>query len=257
MMPPISINPFGMQHLSATQQNIVTPKETKIAENIVVQLKANTPTDFLDKVKEALKTISEGEVGQRLLKKIGDGKHVVLIKYVSGENSTNSHTNCRIREIGCPSTIQLNGSENSLIGFKAEKIENPFFMILVHELIHAYHNSYGKSRDQSQCGDIWTNREEYKTIIGHPSKKSHRTKSKISENAIRAEHQLPLRYSHLGFEGTSTDKLKEVKLEATAHQVTSIFQQVVVGQSSYQVPAPVKVHQVSLKAFKNMQKDLQ
>lgn len=79
----------------------------------------------------------------------------------------------------------------------------PIFLCLAHELIHAYHNSYGKNaRGSAHYPSVdpvlWTDKEEYHTIVGFPSKKAVRTLPKITENAIRRAFGFHERFSHLG-----------------------------------------------------------
>ncbi len=225
---------------------VLSPTSVKIVNNIFVEVTTGTPSDFLDSVREAFATLSKGEVGQALIDKIAAGKHKVSIKYESGKNYATALNAmaARVRGVGCETEISISRG-NPVVGFKGEKIESPFFITLAHELIHAYHNSYGKNKgDATSCCDskVWTGDAEYKTIVGLPSKKSDRKRPKISENAIRQEHKLPLRYTHLGYEGASPKQLNKICLVATAHRATSIFQQCISGANSYQMPLPPTIH---------------
>jgi hypothetical protein len=164
-----------------------------VGNNIYVQNCGRRPK-FLEIVKEAIELISSQEVGKRLITKIGQSRHQIRIIYSSNDetfplNSPNHFT----PGVGCGSRIEIEDQSTT---------EAPFYIRLAHELIHAYHNSRGRNK-AFVISDIvfnivyasgkFTNAEEYNTIIGLPTKKVQRTKPKITENAIREEHQMPPR----------------------------------------------------------------
>ena len=82
---------------------------------------------------------------------------------------------------------------------KGDAIDFPKHVILFHELTHAYHNLSGK-RATSLLTDplVWESDEEYKTIVGFPSKNKNRTTPKITENAFRKAEGLPERFGSWG-----------------------------------------------------------
>lgn len=195
------------------------------AKNIHVEFNNNTPSNFVSKVSLALINLSSGEVGQRLLKKIGKGRHIVIIQYTPDTSETiplNSMA-AGTYGVGSSSIIKISQDEYSVLDFNAKKVTYPFFVELAHELIHAYHNSYGKNKGSynfSGCKDVWTNQEEFNTIMKPYS--PWRSKPKISENAILAEHGFPLRFSHQGANFLTEKKKEELKFAAITHQVGSI-----------------------------------
>ncbi|MCP3097309.1 type III secretion system effector protein [Myxococcus sp. K15C18031901] len=78
-------------------------------------------------------------------------------------------------------------------------LPTPLFLTIAHELIHALHNAHGTARGQFPMCD-YDNREEYETIQGGDP----------SENALRAEHRLGLRFGHSGlFSGELADYLED------------------------------------------------
>lgn len=174
----------------------------KVSENIYLRTTHSTPSYFIDQVIQAIKTLSSQEVGERLLKKIGLGRHWVVIEYAAGKNYTKSLDKqaAQIRGEGSPSIIRISEGKH-VLGFRAEIIENPFYIVLAHELIHAYHISNGKLDRKATYGDpiIWSENAEVDAILGRPTLKTLRVKLQICENAIRLEHGLSLRFSHHGY----------------------------------------------------------
>lgn len=193
-----------------------------VCNNIIVHDEKNQI--FLDKITSAIEILKSQNVGKRLINKIINGKHRVIIKYDRNVNNCEAHDSKEAtkRGVGCSSTIRLNFEKPSLCGFKGEEIESPFFVKLAHELIHALHNSHGKNNGYSTCG-VWSNQEELKTI--YPEVDLKRTKPKISENAIRAEHGLPLRFSHYSYNAytkASFEQKKEFKSKGIGTLITSV-----------------------------------
>lgn len=146
--------------------------------------------DFVNNIKIALNHLSTAEVGNRLLRKIADGHHTIYIKHNSNDNSARGTEDGCIRGRGCNTFIEISCSDLHT--------ESPFFIRLAHELIHGYHNSYGKCLNSSILEkNVWENDEEYNTIVGLTSNKINRKRPKITENAIRLEHHLSERTSYI------------------------------------------------------------
>lgn len=149
---------------------------------------------FITKMQCALYILSRKETGHRLIGKIEKGGHNVVITESPSENECvfANRANAENREIGSPSTIHVTG--NSTPG-------HPYYIVLGHELIHAMHASYGKvfscsSNEVDRC--VWSNNEEYNTIVGFPSKNPKQAKPKITDNALRREHHVRERSTHNG-----------------------------------------------------------
>lgn len=89
--------------------------------------------------------------------------------------------------------IILSLKDLACYSIKAEIIPIPKHVVLFHELTHAYHYLSGKRANTilSDCL-VWKSDEEYKTIMGFPSKKK-KTTPKITENAFRKVENLPER----------------------------------------------------------------
>jgi hypothetical protein len=187
----------------------------------------SNPSHFKPLVKLHLDQISQGEVGSRLLRKIGNGKHSIIIKYDPLKDETNYENpmDAYKKGAGSNSTIKISHVSITLLGMKGEPIFSPHFIILAHELIHAYHAAYGKLKAPSESftnTDVWTNPEELNAILKPDI--GCRTKPKISENAIHDEHGLPLRFSHISGKASEETKIY-IKQKAQQHQIGSIFQQ--------------------------------
>ena len=91
----------------------------------------------------------------------------------------------------------MRDSEVQNVDSQNRPIAAPAFILYAHELIHAHHNMQGRNRanlqpNLYQAGTPladWENAEEHAAIdTGFEP---------ISENSIRAEHQLPARYGHV------------------------------------------------------------
>lgn len=163
----------------------------------------NAPADFLDKIDSAIELLFSKEVGRRLLLKIAFARHNVTIQHTAdGSSRVGAIDDVRGQTVGCGTGSRILLSDKTLKVFDANNtlIDMPFFITLAHELIHAYHNAYGKSRRTSKTCDraIWSSDEEYHTITGLHADVPDR-KPRITENSIRKEHGLPLRYGHQGF----------------------------------------------------------
>lgn len=199
-------------------ENIKLPRFKEMAKNIFLIPSALM---FNEEVEKAFKILLTGRVGQRLIAKIGAGKHPIYIKESSQRSSADPddldsacnrnlgsstiislYLNIRVvfdqsTSTPIPSLVPLEGR---VFDRNGNTIAMPFFLSLAHELIHALHNSYGKNKAFQKTVDrhVWSSDEEYHTIEGFPSKKATRAEPKITENAIRREHNLPERYGHAG-----------------------------------------------------------
>jgi len=221
----------SLKHLLPTKEEkseLPELKPIEIFKNIILR----NPYDqvFNEKVQEAFKILASGRVGQRLISKIGAGRHQVFILQGDKSEVTPGFSDnlkgmeeSSDRTKGCVSFVRLK-LDQELVWRYSEKdrrlqwylkkrieyvhdmngkpIEIPFFITLAHELIHAYHNTYGKNKRHEFTMDtrVWSTDEEYKTIVGFPSKKPFRMEPKITENTIRREHRLPERFGHISFE---------------------------------------------------------
>ncbi len=172
-------------------------------KNIFIQAKP----EFRQIVETALSKIESCEVGKRLIDRINNGKHPVWINLSSKSEHDNLclaiDDNYKNPKIGSSSDIFLALKTTKVFDMAGNSYEMPVFLSLAHELIHAYHNSYGKNAangDRYPTVDLslWTTKEEYHTIQGFPSKKGSRSRPKITENAIRRELGFHERFSHLG-----------------------------------------------------------
>lgn len=132
--------------------------------------------------------IQKNPIGQRLLEKIEDLIGTIYLTK-SNENQAIYFKNKKIVVI----TLTF---KNSLFYTIDGVIRpTPFYVIFFHELIHAYHFLSGKNAKTCSTDPIlWESDEEYKTIIGFPSKKSFRNKPKITENSFRKADNIPERF---------------------------------------------------------------
>jgi hypothetical protein len=170
----------------------------KVKENIYVEEQPPACKDFLFHVRLAIRKISSCELGAHLFEKIAATEHQIRISFEPNSCSAAPHSENCIKE-GCGTDIKIDLKQPQLVGIKhLEHIPAPFFLMLIHELIHAYHNAYGKNlRDScTHLSKVWTNDEEFETIAGIDTKKRDRELPKITENAFRRIFKLPLRFSH-------------------------------------------------------------
>lgn len=168
--------------------------------NIFVSTCSLQGEGYVNKIKDGLKKIEASPTGKRLLDKIALTGRSVFISYTPKHNECNPlNLEGSSDRFGSDSLIFLSDRNIAFLSARDERTTYPFFMILVHELIHAYHFARGKSRigqPMSFFSPFTTCPEEYATIVGFPSKKRGRTHSKLTENAIASELGLPLRYAH-------------------------------------------------------------
>lgn len=203
-LPRLKLSQDEIQRLLATLPP--PPPSPVIFANILYIQRQSDPADFRDKLNSALKTLLSEPCGRKLLLKIAFAKHSIRILY--DKDSCANPTDLKdasIRGVGTGSTIFLSDKPMSVFNSKKEYIDMPFFIRMAHELIHACHNAYGTRREKTTCDrELWTSSEEFYTIarekddVEEPSQ--YAKKPKISENAIRKEHNLAPRLGHHGID---------------------------------------------------------
>ena len=179
----------------------------KLEKNIWVHKdSAKGCKNFVDKIKSDLKTIDSKPVGHRLIKRIKGSDHPIYIHFNASENCAAAHNGprSRMRDFGCATTVFYNPDKpSSLYDINGKVTKYPTWTSLAHEMIHAYHNQNGKNYTNRQCKvdkAIWSNAEEYHTMMGFPSKNPYRSpkRPKISQYAIHLEHNIVPRFGHIG-----------------------------------------------------------
>ena len=169
--------------------------------NICIVANEQSP-HFESKVKAMLDSLEQISVGKRLIEKIGNAAHTIYIKQGNDFYCYRQNEDAKILGKGCASVITCpDSSENDIYHTASLTLASkPPLVDFAHELIHAYHNSRGKNaRNLFRCDTlVWSNDEEYHTIMGFPSKKPDRKTPKITENAILAALGLPERFGHKG-----------------------------------------------------------
>lgn len=248
------------------------PKYKEVMQNIIVRT-VTAKKKFLETVETALSKINSKPVGQRLITKIGKGAHLVVINYSATDNSAISRdaSLAVAKGYGTLTDIFVSCQDRIHVGKTSPEIVCPFFAVLAHELIHAYHNSYGKhmtdSRGKQMISglvriedhqDIWTVFEEHYTIDGMPFQKVSLAKPKITENAIRREHGLEERCSHWSAIGLSSSKSKALqkyaRFERTASGVhnigTSGVKRMGLQQKRFHNPRPLSSYKWTVEPIK-------
>lgn len=194
------------------------PTYEKFQQNIFIQSNSTGSLTFMLAIENDLRKIASQPVGARLLEKIKQGAHPVFIHYHTEKWTSKpySHENKCKKGVGCSTTVFACLSDKTrIIDYTLAPCQTPSYISLAHELIHAYHNSYGRNRQNHpfQDTEIWKNAEEYNTIVGYPSKKPRFSNLKITENNIRKEHSLPLRLTHLSeLQRFTTTMLAQVRI---------------------------------------------
>jgi len=175
--------------------------------------------EFESSVKYALCALEKIPIGKRLIEKVGNSKHEVFIQFTKDFFSCvmqNESLACTLGK-GCNSIIEFSISNRKNSEYPTttlKKATRPSYIDFAHELIHAYHNTQGKNaRLGTKCDKfVWSNDEEYHTIMGFISKKTGRKSPKITENAILSALGLPERFGHASFENL---KIKKLNYERT------------------------------------------
>ncbi len=132
------------------------------------------------------------EAGRGLVKKLAGSKNEIRILrsdkaecvQINSEAASN-------RGEGCASIVGMTSGKKAADSSQALYTENGNFLyspspiIFGHELIHALHNSKGKSQysEKSENDAVWTSNEEYRTITG----------ANLSEQALRQQYGLTAR----------------------------------------------------------------
>lgn len=158
--------------------------------NFKVLIEEKTPDDFMDCVFFSLEQINSKPVGQRLIQKLDNSFCNITIKYDSEDSVQFFREQQKV-------VISFQAAVDFSCGMDGKRLVDWPFISLAHELIHAYHFLYGKDKTFLPCSNklIWTDQEEYTTKMGSLDSPE-RIRPKISENAIRQEHDLPLTFGH-------------------------------------------------------------
>lgn len=188
-------------------------------------------------VKVLFEKIEANPIGRRLLEKIQLYSSEIHIFYGNTDETISMH-NQETRDLNIipPVFIRLSMKDRECFSTKGEPISFPKHVILFHELTHAYHALSGKRANSQICDPIvWESDEEYKTIVGFPSKKKKIT-SKITENAFRIAEGLPERFgswSPIGNNGRQRLSALRVRL------LGKIYEQNKQSNSENRSPPPV------------------
>lgn len=195
----------------------ITVNILPICHKFVVLSNDQTPLNFVPFITELFKTIAQKNCGMKLLTEINKLNHYIFIEYSPIKNETINTRDSFVAEKGSGSLILFKGDSPFVFNHHAEKVPSPPFIVLAHELIHALHAGRGERRVNTHTlnQSLWGEDEEYATIMDR----------EISENLIRLEHNLPIRYSHQVY---SEDKniqnaiLEEVGLKKIVLQLISL-----------------------------------
>jgi hypothetical protein len=176
------------------------PEGHLIRPNIYILIQPNSPPNYFEMVQYALKDLESTNIGKRLLENIAKGPHLVFITN-NGElvnDCIDSSPVCPPSTKGRSSIIHYSGRASTYFTIDAMFASQPNFVALFHELTHAYHSSKGTNVDfGTECDKLgWFGDEEYKTIMGFPSKHPERKTPKITENALLAELKLKERIGY-------------------------------------------------------------
>ena len=184
----------------------------KVRQNIYVEENALHP-HFVGAVRSTLDRLEETSTGRRLIEKIGSTTHRVFINHAKDPCVTFTEQDSFVYHPEPSSGYHYIATNLSLI-------PRPSSAVLAHELIHVYHHTKGKLAPNAGRSDgmVWSNDEEYHTIMGFSSKKIGRTIPKITENAILSEMGLPERFSHLASatEELNTNSILRKRIELAA-----------------------------------------
>lgn len=163
---------------------------TEIRPKIFIPTQKENPF-FHRNIKTLIKDVECNPIGTRLLEKIELSPLPIYLTKGNESQTLVYAQNNHISKI----VIQCSMDSTVCVSTQAKWIPCPKQVILFHELTHAYHYCSGKGAT-SQITDplVWGCDEEYKTIVGFPSKKPGRTKAKITENSFRQAEHLPERF---------------------------------------------------------------
>ncbi|MDO5428592.1 M91 family zinc metallopeptidase, partial [Parabacteroides sp.] len=185
--------------------------QLSILEN---DIKGTAYPDFKEKMIVSIKKLIQKELGRKLIMDIAKGGFAVTIRPSNEDTEPHANPTWREREETGNRTGERNEKEEPGEGVEAtvvipaamddssfqcynadfELCDEPLFVILGHELIHAYHMTKGEAYSNSIKPDTdpeYDNKEEEKTIATDPL---------FSENMIRTEHGFMPRFGHDGIE---------------------------------------------------------
>lgn len=179
----INFNESFLQNIETKRAFLKNPTNCLYSgyDNIFILPEGNAL--FSEEVIEALSAIHSQPIGNRLLRALGQRGNPIYIF----EGSTDA----ACEKLG---VVILSLSSLKSLGKNGENIPFPFFTKLAHELIHI-HQDAKTNKSLPLTPDhllIWTNEIEYRAIM-----RGSDLSPDITENAIRKEHGLPERYSHL------------------------------------------------------------
>lgn len=198
----------------------------ELKTNIYIYVEQNKELNqkFENSVRSSIDSLESLQIGKRLLEKIAKSTHPILIKASTGEwrcMAVDGKSACTLGK-GSASVISYSVELPSYLTITLATATRPTFINFAHELIHAYHNSKGKCADNLHTVDrmVWTDDEEYKTIMGPESKNPNRKTPKITENAILAACGLPERFSHFDLKWLESNPVnyERTKLLAQIYQ---------------------------------------
>jgi hypothetical protein len=188
----------------------------EIRPNIFIPPEEADPL-FNREVKILIEKIEANVIGNRLLEKIGLHPPAIHIFYGKEDRCTL----VRAKEKTIPLTIiECSMKDTRCFSAKGESIPLPKHVILFHELTQGYHHLSGKSATSNFSDPlVWGSDEEYKTIVGFPSKKG-KTTPKITENAFRFAEGLPERFGSVDpiANGSNLFLISRIKLLGKIHE---------------------------------------
>jgi hypothetical protein len=227
------------------------PESDRMRPNIYLVTKPNTPASFRATLESSLEQIEKTHIGKRLLEKIRESPHPFFIAFDESRNHcADPPEGTQIPGRGWSPLIYYSGQDTQYLTTDGTCATRPNFVAFFHELIHAYHFSKGKDvRSGTVCDKmVWKTDEEYKTIIGFPSKNQTRKTPKITENALLAELGLKERMSHHASKVLENHDAFSIRFKATE----KVYRQFV-EESHYQgqahSPPPSRLIQVTPEYF--------
>jgi hypothetical protein len=189
-------------------------------------------------IKSQLEKIEKNPIGKRLLDKIQGCSAPIFVVWDNDDSTISiSSQEYKVASKMPPVIVKCSMKDTRCYSIQGEAIPFPIHVVLFHELTHAHHTLSGK-RATSQLTDplVWESDEEYKTIIGFPSKKGSRNKPKITENAFRQAENLPERFGSWGPSGCDE---REALCVARIKIVGKIHAQNLLASSSSFSPPPI------------------
>ncbi|MBX3714111.1 MAG: hypothetical protein KF800_19280 [Lysobacter sp.] len=211
-----AITPDALQAQRARLRSVSQMPAMPMFNNIALRREAGQSaehfTDFMVDTRRALHTIDSRPVGHAMLSNLNTAPNPSMRDFrtrvtISDSRFTNAGMNpaagnharsegfLHTREglpvdstpgMGEASRVYFNPTINHSDGFR------PAFVGLAHELVHAERNQLGVSVDRQGGNGLRVVRDELETVglLAHPQP--------TTENAIRAEHGIPLRTAYSG-----------------------------------------------------------